>query len=74
MEKTQLTVCAICHLAYHGYESHELGRTSEFQPWGLVSPFIASDASDGESHFSNSPCDACGSDLAGYRCNYILFI
>ena len=74
MEKIQIIVCTDCHLAHHGYDSHEIGYTPEVEPWALGDSLNAADVSDGESVFSNSPCGACGSDLAGDRYDYVLFI
>ena len=74
MEQIQLTVCTDCHLTHNGYDSHELGYTPEVEPWGLANPFDAAGAGYGRPHFSNSPCGACGNDLAGDRYDYVLFI
>ena len=73
MEETQIIVCTDCHLAHCGYDSHELGHTPEVEPWTLESSLNVADASDGESVFSDSPCGACGNDLAGDRYDYVLF-
>ena len=40
--------------------------------FGLLSPEVKLGEVDQHEHFSNSPCQGCGSDLAGGRFDYTL--
>jgi len=70
----RIDVCVDCHLSHHGYDEHELGHTFDVPVWGRWAedgtPRQIADVSDGESHFSYSTCEGCGSTLGGNRYIY----
>lgn len=66
----ELMVCEDCYLAAAGYTAEELGYTPEVEPLSRVEqPFLSVVPHDEEKDedFSASPCEGCGSTLAGAR-------
>ena len=69
-----ISLCVDCVVMdANGWEENLIGRPIPTPtPLGLLSPEVKLGEVDQHEHFSNSPCQGCGSDLAGARFDYTL--
>lgn len=60
-------VCEDCFLAAAGYDSHEAGRDLSKALSKLGDVWLTTGTEEMAEEFSRTPCEGCGSELAGRR-------
>jgi hypothetical protein len=60
-------VCTDCYMFAAGYTVEEIGYTPEIEPLTKLDYQVIVPDAEGDSNFSNYPCQGCNSHLAGNR-------